>query len=325
MQVDEIPSKIYKFTKYVRLVLPLDGYVFWVRADLVSKSALMNASAFNTYAFNKAQTIVTPAPFCYLSGSMHYSTDVLQEQEHNYSVNTVVFNADVSGPIDLNQISPNVMFIGEFESIRYAFSRRADFYQQASIYHYVGRAIYSDMETQIVDSLPQLDTKNVIVSNSLPAWLALNNYSPFYGFGNSIPLFPSFLVPTNLEPPYGAVHIQPELTEALASAPTIGRRSSHDQLAADTVKVTLWGTRNFTALTFLDCVLQYSQDYGRIGLMNMPIVRDEKRTQVEIAAIAQKKSIEFRVSYLQSTMRDIARQLITEALVAYYPADLESA
>jgi len=40
------------FTKYVRLVLPVDGYVFWVKADLVGPSALLNAGRLNSVALN---------------------------------------------------------------------------------------------------------------------------------------------------------------------------------------------------------------------------------------------------------------------------------
>ena len=35
------------FTLYVKLVLPLDGYVFWVNATLLTDSALYNASQYN--------------------------------------------------------------------------------------------------------------------------------------------------------------------------------------------------------------------------------------------------------------------------------------
>jgi hypothetical protein len=51
--------------------------------------------------------------------------------------------------------------------------------------------------------------------------------------------------------------------------------------------------------------------------MNMPTVRDEKRPQSEIQAIAMKKIIEYDVSYYQSRIRDIARQLILDCIVDY--------
>ena len=306
----------YKFTKYVRLILPMDGYVFWVKADLLSPSALFNAGLLNGVQLNQPPVVVTPAAEVCADGSLHYSIEMRQDQDHTYSVTSVVFNATES-IVDFEQVGPNVLFIGEFEGIKYAFSNQDSFYAQAGIFHYLGHAVYSDMETQLVSTRSGFDSQHVVVSNSLPAWLSLNNYQPFYGVGNFLQLFPSFLVPQNLVPPYGVVHIPPEGTRALASTAYLGQTYSHHQLASDNVKVTLWGTRNFSAQTFLDCVNQYSADYNKIGITNMPIMRDEKRTQVELEAIAQKKTIEFEVSYHQSTMRDLARQLITEAIVNY--------
>lgn len=298
--------------------------MFWVKADLINQSALLNASQMNFTQFNQSPKIITPAAKVCVDGSLHYSIDMRQEQDHTYSVTSVVFNA-TEPIVDFEQIGPNVLFIGEFEGIKYAFSNQDSFYAQAGIFHYLGHAVYSDMESQLVDKIEGFDANNIVVSNSLPAWLALNNYQPFYGFGNQIQLFPSFLVPQNLVPPYGAVHIVPESTRALASTAYLGKTYSHYQLASDTVKITLWGTRNFSAQTFVDCVNQYSADYNVIGITNMPILRDEKRTQVELTAIAQKKTVEFEVSYHQSIMRTIARQLIRQAIVNYDIAGLEAA
>ena len=180
------------------------------------------------------------------------------------------------------------------------------------------------METQVVDDPRSLNTRDVVVSNSLPLWLALNGYQPATGgFGNpGLTLYPSFLLPTNLAPPYAAVHIPPENTRALTGAPRISRDSSHTQLCADVVKITMFGMRNFNALDFLDCVLQRSLDYDEFGIMNMPVVRDEKRTQSELNAIAQKKSLTFEISYYQNRMNDIARQLILSAIPTFIPTEL---
>ena len=59
-----------------------------------------------------------------------------------------------------------------------------------------------------------------------------------------------------------------------------------------------------------------------LGMANMPTVRDEKRTQVEMAVLAMKKSITFDVWYNQGTARDIARGLIEEVVNNYYPQPL---
>ena len=154
-----------------------------------------------------------------------------------------------------------------------------------------------------------------MVSNSLPAWLALNSYFPVYGFANpGVTLYPSFLVPDNISPPFAAVHIDPVGTTALASAPLIAKDGSHSQLCSDRVRLTLWGLRNFNAMDFIDCVYQYLSDAGVMGLMNMPVVRDEKRTQNELLTIAQKKTVDIDVSYQQGTMRDLARQQILDVI-----------
>lgn len=310
-----------RFTKYVRLVLPLDGYVFWVRADLVSQGALYNAMRFNGAAFNQAPKVTAPAIYEDAQGSLHFSTDLRQEETETYAVNRVVFTA-VQEVKNLNEIGPTVMFIADIDGVRFAFSSRGAFYEQAKLWHYVGNAVYSDMDTQIIDSFVGF-SRDLVVTNSLPLWLAFNNYEPFYGFGNpSIPLFPSYLVPANLPPPYGVIHVDPAGTQALAAAPTLDATSSSTQLAMDRVRVTLYGVRNNQALNFLNCVLQRSVDYNELGIMNIPTVRDDKRTQAELAAIGQKKVIDFEISYQQAAVNAIARQLILSSVPSFFPEEL---
>lgn len=304
-------NQVIVFTKYVRMVLPLDGFIFWLRSDLVSQSALFNASNLNAVALNQPPVTVTSAPFLNVQGSLHYATIKEQAEDSTVAVNTVIFTA-LSLVQDFNQIGPNVIYIATFGELQFAFSQQAPYYQQANTYHYQGQAIYSTMESQIINSLAGFDDSSVVVSNSLPLWLALNGYIPVYPtFRNtSFQLYPSFTVPDNLPPPYGAVHIEPEDTEAIQSVPLLDDDLSHWQLVKDVVKITLYGVRNAQALTFQDCINQYSVDYGYFGLMNMPAFRDEKKTQSELSIIAMKKTIVFEVSYYQNTARQIAQQYI---------------
>lgn len=305
------------FTQYVKVILPFDGYVFWVRADKLSETALLNSSVFNSYVLNLNDTIITPAKTIDAKGSFHIATDLKQEEEEVYAVNRVIFTSEVEVN-NLNRIAPNDLYIATYGGVRFAFSARGSFYKQADLYHYTGSAIYADMDSQIIDDPLTLDTRNIIVSNSLPIWLSLNGYAPTlpsYGFGNPyLMLYPSFLSPNNMVPPFGAVHIYPESTLAIAAAPFLGRDSTHSQLAKERVKITIWGLRNYNAQDFLDCIYQYSRDYDYIGLMNIPIIRDEKRTQSELSTIAMKKSIEFEISYKQSAVRNIARQMIEKSI-----------
>jgi hypothetical protein len=115
-------------------------------------------------------------------------------------------------------------------------------------------------------------------------------------------------------PPYAVVHIPPEGTRAIQSAPLLTRDRSHYQLAADQCRVTLYGLQSDEAEDFLDCVLQYSVNSDNFGVMNMPIVRDGKRNQTELIAVAMQKFIDFEISYNQARVADVARQLITSVL-----------
>lgn len=292
------------FDKYVRVVLPLDGYVFWVRANLVSSLTL---SALKT---NSAGVTAM--------GSLHYSTSIDQKEESSVSVNSVVFTSEVEVQA-LNDVNPQVLYIAIIEGIRFSFSNRGRFYVQASIYHYVGNAVYSELATQIIDDVRQFDHTSVVVSDSLPIWLSMNTYtSPVGGlFSNPVTLYPAFLVPANLAPPYASVSVVPGETQAIQSVPFVARDGSHYQLARDLVRVTIFGTRNFEALSFQDFVNQFSLDTDYIGVMNMPLMRDEQRTQPELLALAQKKTIEYEVSYYQQTVRALSRTLILSAIPTF--------
>jgi hypothetical protein len=304
------------FTLYVRAVLPLDGYVFWLRSDLLATPPISTemAAAIGTIAKSAMQR-----PTLEVQGSLHYATDTRQEEAETYAANRMVFTS-LTEIQELNAIAPNLLYIGEFQGQRFGFSTRSSFYRQADLYHYVGFAVYPDMETQLIDEVVDFDTTEVIVTNSLPAWLALNTYDPPYGFSMpaGLTLFPSFLSPQNIDPPFGTVHIVPETTRGLAMAPYLTKTSSHSQLCAERVRVTLWGTRNDIALDFIDCVNQYSLDTAAFGLTNVPTMRDEKRTQSELAVIGMKKTVDFDITYHQYNINDIARQLIVNAIPNFY-------
>ena len=299
------------FVKYIKLVLPLDKYIFWVRADRVSTGALLNAARFNAFVLNSPSVVVTPAPTLVARGSLHYATEKRQDETETYSMNRIVFTAEDEVQ-DLNQIGPSVLFLAEVGGVRFAFSQRGSYYEAAKLYYYVGSAVYSDMDTQIVDDPNSFDRRNVIVSNSLPIWLAMNSYAPTWPIpwpAPSIPFYPSFLVPPNLPPPYASIHI--EGTEAIGAAPAFSRTLTHTQLTKERVRVTLYGARNYNALDLIDFVGQYTLDNPTImGVSNQPIAVDEKRTQVELGTIAMKKTIVFDCNYYQTRVADVARQLI---------------
>lgn len=276
-------------------ILPLDGYRFWVR--------------------------VYPEKKLDVKGSFHFTSDTVQEADQNFTLNRVIFTAEREvNPF--NTVAPKTMWIAEYENIMFAFTARGAYYKEADLFHYVGNAVYPDMRPQVVKSAGQLQSDRVIVSNSMPLWLALNNYvPPNPGVGPPVPtaMYPAFLMPPDLGPPWAAVDIPPAV-EGIMSAPlTDPNTGSQAQLVTETVKVTLWGLRNDEALTFIQAVLQYSLAYGTFGVMNIPVPRDERRTQSELDTLAQKKTVEFVINYNQATARSIAVQLIETVETTFLP------
>jgi hypothetical protein len=300
------------FTKYVRTVLPLDGFVFWVRADQLEPSAVAAAS----------QGFIPCPDELVIKASIHYATDKRQLEDETIAVNRMVVTAEQPSQF-FNEIGPCILYVGEWQGNRFSFSGRSSFYAQADLYHYTGDAIYPAMQSQIIDDVNDFDPDSLVVSNSLPLWLALTTYAPVWLASSplvplSFPLFPSFAVPDNLRPPYASVHIEPTQTQALQSAPSLDAVTmSHDQLARDMVRITLYGVRNDAALSFVDLVNDFSVNMATLGIMNVPVMRDEKRAQTELAILAQKKVIDYEVSYLQSAVRDVAQQIIKSAIPSF--------
>ena len=311
-------NETVSFTLYAKLILPLDGYVFWVNAALLTDSALYNASQYDRLEYNNYPNGV-PARQLNVQGSFHVNQEIHQLEDRTTTYNHTIFTS-LHEIQDFNLINPQFMYVATYEGIQFAFSRRDNFYKQADLYHYRGDALYSIMDTQLVDSLTGFDTTSVIVSNSLPIWLSLNQF---------FPLYPSYLVESNLPPPYASVEIIPSETVALGQFPIINNvvvpnqpilQSTSNQLTTDTVKISIFGTRNNEAINFANYVYQYSMNTDNIGLMNMPIIRDEKVTQPELGIIAMKKTITFKVSYYQNTVNDVALKYIQSAFCSLTPS-----
>jgi len=299
------------FTPYIRTVLPIDGFVFWLNAALATPAARATAGLSDT------------APVT-VQGSLHYASTGSQVEDETIVVRRVDFTSETQITA-FAEIAPKVLWVGEWQTVmgsfKFTFSARGSYYQQANIHHYVGDAVYPVFEAQLIDDAGQLD-QDAVVSNSLPIWLAMMQGVPFpTNFTVELDLFPSFLVPDNLTPPYGVVHIRPESTAALQSFPWRDRSESHWQLVTERVMVTLYGLRSDAALDFQDYAVHYSALTGNFGIMNMPVVRDDHRTQVELAALAMKKTIEFHISYYQTRARTIARQVLKAAIPTFYLSD----
>jgi len=297
------------FTLYVKLILPLDGYVFWVNSNLLNDSALYGEAQFNQLKYGNSSELGSLPKIITVQGSLHYATDIMQDQDRIASKNHVVFTTQQQIQ-DFNLVNPNMMYLAKFDELQFAFSKSGNFYNQAALYHYRGDAVYSVMNKQIINSMSDIDTTDVIVSNSLPMWLALNQFFPMY---------PAFLGEQNAALPFASVYIDPKTTQALQASPYIDLNSSHFQLVKETVKIEIFGAKNAAALEFVDYVNNYSITTDGFGVMNMPVMQDEHVTQKELGIIAMKKVISFEISYYQQNILNIAQKLITSAFITLTP------
>lgn len=298
-------DQVVKFVRYERVILPLDGFAFWIRADLLNRSALL----LPPFSLLSAPTL-EEATFM-AKGSLHYLTQQQQNADESFAYSRIIFTA-LEEVEDFNVASPSSIWIGEIDGVKFAFERRNSFYRQANLWHYEGDAVYPVMATQIIDNLADLNLRDAVVSNSLPLWLTLNSIAPVY---------PAFLVDENLQPPYISIHV--ESTRALAMAPLLDEVNNHSQLSLDRVTVTTYGLRNDQALDYVDLVNAYTLDTENMGIMGeLPIVRDEHRGQNELNILAQKKRITYEVSYYQRRVRDEGRKFILSCVPLILPQEL---
>ena len=295
-----------EFQRYARFALDSDGSVFWV-------------------ATGEKMTI---------SGSLHYATDRIQAEDETIGTNSVLLTSE-KVITQFNVINPQSMWIGTWPieeaapPLLIAFAQRGEFYEQAKIWHYSGFAVYPAMKTQVIDSAADLPA-GPIVSNSLPIWLSM----PFAASDGSVTaeVFPSFLVPDNVVPPYIVAHIDPSQTEALAAAPFFGPQPGDvvpdsgaspfylldaSTPARDTVTLTLYGFSNAMAWQYIANLYDASLA-GEFGFANSPVPVDPKRTQVELGALAQKKTVTVLANYTQGAADAVARRYILEACVSSY-------
>jgi hypothetical protein len=281
-------NQTVQFVQYSKSTIPTDGYVFYVNTGVVTT----------------------------IKGSLHFATNRNQNEDETIDVDRIVLTA--LDPVDVfNQAAPGDLLVGEFEGLQFAWNARGSFYQQANLYHYVGNAVYPALASQLVDSASDLPA-GPIVSNSLPIWLAQTTFQT-----TTVPVYPSYLVPANVVPPYVSVHIEPSLTEVPSfpidvwpgnpSPLTALQPMPSTQLAKDRVRLTLYGFTSQQAVQYYHSLIEYSINTDNFGFGNSPAIRDEKRTQTELGVIAMKKTIEIDAWYFQNTADAIARRLILEA------------
>ncbi len=291
-------NRQFTFSEYTRVQLSQDGYVFWVAAQ--------------------NQIVV--------NGLVHIATERDQQIDNTIAMNSIILTSE-SEINEFNKINPSSMWIMQLAmpggvSVPVAFQRRGPFFAEAGVYHYAGFAVFPPFGPQLINSEADLPTEP-IVSNSLPIWLAQNTYAPVY---------PSFLVPENIQPPYVVAHIEPELTRPIQAVPyfswpggTGTQQQASYQLYYDFVELILYGFNNQTAQQYYASLIEASLNDDTFGFSGeLPAIRDDKRVQAEISAIAMKKTLSFGASYYQTTADAVARKLILSATISYFEVNADS-
>jgi hypothetical protein len=296
--VDDISSnQTVSFQQFIKYVFPVDGSVFWVATGTVQQFA----------------------------GSLHILSERKQEEDQTLAANQFVFTAEQEVS-QLNVIASGTMWVGAWQvdgiTLQVAFAATGMNYQQAGLWHYRGFAVYPALASQLVASNADLPA-GPIVSNSLPIWLGLAGQSATWAPFGFAPVYPSYLVPDNVVPPYITAHVEPEMTEAPSfpiytwpgnpTPPTQLVEMPSSQLTKDHVRLTFYGFNNQQAIQFYAALVDYSINSESFGFGNTPTIRDDKRTQVEIAALAMKKTLNIVAWYYQATSDAIARRLILSA------------
>lgn len=305
-------EQTYAFELYKRVVLPLDGFVFWIKSSQLENyigrkdvGAMYRSSPFGRLAFDSLARQVTLTPqqkqkYTFsINGSLHVSQQMNQDSDTTYVAQDISFTTKTQVTY-FESIAPDEIYILTIPNVgRVAFGNQRNRYSLAGIWHYHGKAVFSTMASQIIDNEKRMNPNNLIVSNSLPYWLALSTAD--------IPVYPSYLSPKNLSPPYITADVQ--ITDAIQSWPLVDEYSSQGQLVSDTIEFTMYGLNNQAALDFQMSVLNGSE-YGEYGIQNVPVPMDMKANQTEFQVIAQKKVMRLQVSYYQYQLREYARRLI---------------
>lgn len=307
-------SQTLTFTLYNQYILPADGFRFWIKASLlnVSQQSLYNNTAYNRALYNDHNFVkLTPAQEAVFSfdiaGSLHYTQDIVQENTNSFARQRAIFTS-LEQVNELGTIAPDQMYITTLPNgSQVAFSHQTQRYYQAGLWHYAGHALYSTLNTQIINNLDDLNNAQ-IVSNSLPIWLAMST--------EQLPIYPSFLSPINLTPPFVSVDIRD--TIGWAMSPLYTPTLSQSQLCSEDVYFTTWGLNNEAALDFQTMIYKNSL-YGDYGISSQIVPVDDKHIQPEFQIIAQKKTFKLKTNYYQSQSRDIAQQIITNASIYLTP------
>lgn len=279
-------SQTIRFTRYQRTVLPVDGFVFWV-------------------ATGETQDV---------SGTIQITTDSELTEGQAYSQSTIVLTTETESH-PFHDLSPDTIWTGSFQGIRFAISSRSSQYDQAGMVHYQGSSLSPAFQNQFIDDPAALQKMEPVTSSSLAIFLAIPTLGSaaldWCPWPSDVPVFPSFAVPDNQPLPYVTVHNEPAGGQSVSMSMLDPQTSTTYRLMTETVRLRLYGLPHQQAENLLSHILHWALLHDdRLGITNSPHIRDEKQSSAAINALAMSKSIELEVMYSQTAARDMAMQLI---------------
>ncbi|MXV44326.1 hypothetical protein GS501_04605 [Saccharibacter sp. 17.LH.SD] len=279
------------FKQFRRVILPSDGFVFWVACS----------PAIDVY------------------GSLHIRHQATQEEWQSFDKGTVTLTTrDDVRPFYNKEHEVDHLWIGSYDTIKFSLSTQETHYAQAELQHYDGTILPPVLVHQLIETEAELDGRSPIVSNSLPFFLAMkhdtNPALAWCAWPQNIPVFPSFSVPNNQPPPYVSVHNDEDSLQATHMGAVDITGTSTDTLVQERVRLHFVGLNHQDASTILTFIPRWALlNWGKMGVLNTPVLRDDKQPLADLNTLASLKRADIDVMYSQHAARSVAFQTIQSA------------
>jgi len=274
------------FTRYVSKILPIDGWHFWVKAELLDGE---------TEPFNKV-----------VSGTLHQSVNQTQEATKSNAITSIILT--VNQPIDLlKEVNQESMWLGEYDGSKFSFNIQNAFYDNANQFHYAGDAVYIENSDAFIDDINDLNLDDTVITNCIPLFIALND---------QVQIYPAFLNPTNLKPPYATIEVKQ--TTGVAAGITFNEFDDSKLMQWDKVELSIFGLRKKQLSDFLKYLTTKQLETEAFGIYWLPSIQNENIPQSEVNILTNKKVLSFDVNYVIEDIRNAATAFIENIFVDFF-------
>lgn len=277
------------FRQYRQTVLPFDGFVFW---------------------------LATPTTLS-VTGSLHIETNSVHDESQRYDHSEMVLSTQDQVQ-SFHQKFHGTLWLACINDTLFALDGEKRHFKKAGLFHYFGSSIPSSFLSQFIHTEAELDHYSPVVSSSLPIFLQLPHAgSPTLSWcpwPQDVPMFPSFCVPDNQEPPYIILHPLAASVHAESMGTLDPESGSTSQLIRERIRVIMVGLPHLQAANIRDYILHWALLHcNELGISNSPVIQDIRHSLEAVPGISMMKSIEFDVMYNQRTVRQSAATLIEHA------------